>query len=501
MTPPPPPLSIPFTSIIPGKRARKDYGDLTGIKASLERVGSIHPVVLSKNPDNTYSLVAGGRRHRAMSELKITELFHGSVLDPSRLGFLFKDEVPEDELREAELDENLYRLKPRWQEDVQLVLDIHELKRAKLGSNKWGQRQTAALLGDGYGLSSVNHALWAAKAIRSGDKQVAECESLSDTISLRAARKEDQALAILTKMSMSGVEPGKPVDTSSFLDSFNLKGGEAHVAGKEKLSTSDVPPAVNVQSVTIGLQPGPVTTTEKARVPLSTLFTLGDCISLPWTSTHHIVTDIPYGIDMDNLNATAKIEGVRDEHEVEANVALMPQFLEKAFAHTLPHGFCVFFYDLDHHEKLQNWALDIGWRVQRWPLIWNKTHSCQNNAAQFNTTKDFEVAMILRKDEHTVLRSQQPTSIFTGDGSAERKLYANPFAKPYALWEWIYKMIAFPGQTVRDPFCGEMSACRAAANCGLIPYGNEVNEKHFHRGLENMRKVYAVIHKSHCEFV
>lgn len=109
--------------------------------------------------------------------------------------------------------------------------------------------------------------------------------------------------------------------------------------------------------------------------------------------------------------------------------------------------------------------------------------------------------MILRKDEHTVLRSQQPSSVWSGDGAAERKLYNNPFAKPFELWKWIFDMVAFSGQTVLDPFCGEMSSSRAAANCGLVPYGIEINDKHYNRGLENMRKVYAVIHKSNVEFV
>ena len=61
--------TILLTSIIEGVRARKDYGDLDGLKDSLTRLGSIHPIVLSKNQDNTYNLVAGGRRFRSMQQM------------------------------------------------------------------------------------------------------------------------------------------------------------------------------------------------------------------------------------------------------------------------------------------------------------------------------------------------------------------------------------------------------------------------------------------------
>ena len=88
-----------------------------------------------------------------------------------------------------------------------------------------------------------------------------------------------------------------------------------------------------------------------------------------------------------------------------------------------------------------------------------------------------------------------------GDFSAERRLYNNPFAKPFELWKWVYDAIALPGQKVLDPFCGEMSGCRAAVNCGLIPFGVEINEKHFNRGLEHVREAYKLVHGTKVKFV
>jgi len=503
--------TIPFDHIITGDRARnaKEYGELKPLCDSIKAVGLVHPIVLSKRPDGKYDLVAGGRRHKAMKKLGVEKLHHGVTLDPERLGFVFADEVPEDIRKEAELDENLHRLNMNWIDNVLLAASIHELKKAKNGK-KWGLRQTAELLGKGYGLGSISYVLRVADLLRKKDKDVLACKNLTEAISILIKRKEDEALAELQRRSAEKLKQQKTKTsngTSSFLEtlsvSLSVKKEPTPVAASESKA---------LDSVLSLIQPAPAAV-EKApsvEIPLSSMFLLGESVkedgsagvlsTFPDVFFDHIVTDIPYGIDMDNLDEKM-VADVRDEHDVENNILLMRPFLQEAFRLLRSGGFCVFFYDLDHHEKLQNYARSAGFRVQRWPLVAHKTSACRNQAAQYNTTKNFEVAMVLRKDEKTVLRSAQTSSVWSGDFSAERKLYANPFAKPFELWKWIYNMISFPGQSVLDPFCGEMSACRAAANCGLVPYGVEKKETHFNRGLQHMKSAYALIHKSNATFV
>lgn len=489
-------LTIPLNQINEGNRARKKYGNLEGLKESLKNLGSIHPIVLSQNTKGTYDLVAGGRRFRATKELGFTVLTHGSILEPGYIGYLFKDEVPEDVLKEAELDENLFRLDTNWQEDVILIADVHAIKKQQ--NLKWGHRQTSALLGEGYGLAKINHAIRLAKLIRAGDENILACETMSDAISVLVKRKEDEALAEMQRRA------GKSgVDMSGFLDTLNISLGAKKILPVQVAeSTIDtVEGQEGVVDRTGGSSPS---TGEPVIIPLSKMFMFGDCIpimtNMPESCLDHVVTDIPYGIDTNNMDTLKNIADVAAEHEVQANVKLMEPFLQQAFRLVKSGGFCVFFYDLDWHEYLQATAETVGWKIQRWPLIAHKTSACQNNAAQYNFTKNYESCMVLRRDEHTVLRKQQPTSVWTGDFAAERSLYHNPFAKPFTLWKWLYDAVAFPGQSVLDPFCGEMSACRAAVNCGLVPFGIEVNEKHFNRGIQNMQAVYSLVHKSNVRF-
>jgi DNA modification methylase len=486
--------SIQIDQIDEGKRYRQDYGDLEGLKESLQRLGSIHPIILSRRADNRFDLVAGGRRLRSLRDMGVTELYHGSVLIPGKYGFLFDEEVPEHTRKEAELDENLLHLKTKWQEDVLIIADLHQLKREQ-NDFKWGVVQTAQLLGKGYGKTSVNYAVRIAERLRSGDNDFISCDNMSDAIALLVKRREEAALAELQSRAVG------TVDTSvldSFLETINLAGG------KPKTEAQRTAEAL-VASVALEQATAPVVQKDKVVVPLSKMFFNEDFQKAAYQFQDgyfdHVVTDIPYAIDMDNLDKFKKIGDVKNEHEVEVNIDLFEPFLESSFRLVRSGGFCVFFYDLDYHEYLQATAEKIGWKVQRWPYIACKTSACRNSTAQYNTTKNYEVAMFLRRDEKTVLRKQVPSSWKSYDFSAERRLYNNQFAKPFELWKDIYDMISIPGQKTWSPFCGEMSECRAAVNCGLVPFGSEINPNHYLRGLENMKGVYALVHKSNVEFV
>lgn len=506
--------SILLSTIHEGSRARnaKKYGNLDGLVDSLTRLGSLHPLVLSRRLDNTgYDLIAGGRRFKALQKMGVTELYHGSVLRPGRYGFLFEDEVPKHTRLEAELDENLYRLDMDWIDSVLLIDDTHQAKKAI--NNKWGYEQTAAMLGDGYGKSTVGNAVLVAKYLRKGDKDMLACESMSAALCLMLKRADDAALAELQRRALPTPDTATP-SGYSFLDQINIslgpkiefpKGGEPIAAST--VSTNTTTEATATAAVTVQS-----TTAAPVDIPLSRMFVLGDSLlgdspvmaSLPDATFHHIVTDIPYGIDMDNLSVSNK-ESVSAEHEVEANIDLMPKFLSEAYRLVRPGGFCVFFYDLDHHEKLQTWARAAGWKVQRWPFIAVKTSSCSNQAAQYNLTKNYEVAMFLRHDESSVLRHDPKFALNNSswkayDFASERKLYSNPFAKPFELWKDIFDMVAFPGQNFYDPFAGECSSLRAAANCGITPFGSEVSPIHYNRGVENLKAVYARIHTSNVTF-
>jgi hypothetical protein len=218
------PTEILLTEIDVGQRYRQDYGDTSGLKDSLLRLGSIHPILLSRKSENgRYDLIVGGRRTKIFQDLKVEKLYHGSILNPERFGFLFEDEVPLDRRKEAELDENLFHLKTKWQEDCLIIADLHELKRQQ-NNLKWGVVQTAELLGKGYGKTNVNYAVRIAERLRAGDEEFLGCDNMSDAIALLVKRKEEAALAELQRRTISRFDTSS---LDSFLETINIGSGRS----------------------------------------------------------------------------------------------------------------------------------------------------------------------------------------------------------------------------------------------------------------------------------
>lgn len=86
---------VDIESIHTGERWRKDLGDLEALKNSIKENGLLQPIVLSRDRQGTYRLVAGLRRLEAMRSLGRTKI-------PARV-------IGEDKAKQAEIEENVKR--------------------------------------------------------------------------------------------------------------------------------------------------------------------------------------------------------------------------------------------------------------------------------------------------------------------------------------------------------------------------------------------------------
>lgn len=89
---------LPIDSIDIGERYRRDMGDLSGLAASIDRVGLLHPVVVMGDPEDErrWRLVAGERRLRACRDILHWERIHVRIVNGI-------------DLLQAEHDENAVR--------------------------------------------------------------------------------------------------------------------------------------------------------------------------------------------------------------------------------------------------------------------------------------------------------------------------------------------------------------------------------------------------------
>ncbi len=471
---------IPYDEIDTGDRSRKDFGNLEELANDIKKNGLIHPplvTISSSGHTHPYTLVAGERRFRAMRLLEISCI-------PTNV----RDHMPRHEVLELELMENFHRKQMLWQEQCVLIAKTHreKVRVSSLDSLRWGTRETGYLLG--VSNAHVAHANVLAPMLLQGDAELAGASTMFAAYEIILSRRENEAASLtvqnlnakasLAAASTGGIRVVKDDVDDIFgevLDpTLRIVDGEAEVA--EFLA---------------------IPTAGKLNLDLTSLFSIGDCLevmpTMPEECVDHIITDPPYGIDLTQMAEMKNINTVTETHDVEQNISMFEPFLLNAFRIVKPNGYVVFWYDLDHHEKLQSIAKRVGFKVQRWPIIWHKLHPCKNASPRTNFTKNYECAMVLRKTIHSALVEPQTTSIFSADGQADRKLYDNPFSKPLAAWKFILGATSYQGQTIYDPYAGQMSCARACINMGRIPMGCEIDPDHYNKGIVQLTKLIKEI--------
>lgn len=123
-------------------RQREDYGDIEGLKFSIEQYGLLQPIVVEPRPEGKYLLIAGGRRLTAFKAL-------GRKTIPA----LFKDQLDDLTRKELEYEENIQRKDLTWMEEAKAIAEIHRIKKIQYSTNfperfgrQWSQKDTAQAL-------------------------------------------------------------------------------------------------------------------------------------------------------------------------------------------------------------------------------------------------------------------------------------------------------------------------------------------------------------------
>ena len=460
---------VRIDSIEIGERLRKDYGDLSDLE-SVATVGLIQPIVLDRTSTGTHRLVAGGRRLAKLTELGIETLEHGVTSVAGKAGFVYSTELPEDVRREIELYENIGRKAMSWQERVLAIAEIHQLKkrRAAIDGEYWGQAETGSEIGVTY--SSVSYAITVAERLRNPESPFWKCSGLREALLLLAEERESRA---------------------------NRQ--------KAELTSKLIPVPLNDSNQPEQVDPAIIetaTTSDTITVPISRMLLHGKMQLLAKEfpeSIDHIITDWPYATDMKNLQQNQggiDVSRVEKEHDEDENLSDYPVWIDAMWSMLKPKGFCVVWYDNVHWQFIRDLAEDRGFRVQRWPLVWVKTSPCLNQMAAKNFTKATEFAIVLSKQNATLIKPQ-PVNYWSGPRSDN---VSNPFAKPKGLWQWILSAFALQGDVIADPFMGEASSLLAAIDFGCRVIGFETKEIHFHHAVDNAKALYTKLTNGNIKF-
>lgn len=475
-------MLIPVSDINFENRLRADLGDVQGLADDIKLNGLIQPVIISRD----MKLIAGGRRSTAMIK----------VLGMTSIPCVFKETLSETHLRVMEISENTKRKDLDWREQALGIAEVHRLMHQEkaIAFQSWNRSATADLLS--VSKASVNNAIWLSECIIAGDKEVIDSVSAKDALRVLLKRREDALTKSVSQATLPPKASKKSPTAASSVESKTpgvLDFLDEEDTGFSKRSPKDFSQLEVAES--LDEEPGAAGDVESDEqvVPLSLMLHNADCVDWALSQSpgfcDHIITDIPYGINMDNLADYKNIDDVRAEHDVEENVQLYHRMFPALWHALKDKGFVVMWYDLDHHNLLQGLAESVGFSVQRWPLIWHKTHPCKNGSPNVNWCKNYEHAMVLRKGSPNLIKPQT-TSVFACGAEREMRMLGHPFAKPTALWKWIYSAVSIIGQVVWDPFMGVGSSTLAAIEQGLKPIGCEVKETHYHKAVFNVSEKY-----------
>lgn len=477
-------MTLPFSSITFGDRFRQHYPDIDELAESIAMLGLIQPLAV----DTTNRLLAGGRRYTAIRQLIASGRLPSDYEVPVYVRTdLTGTEDNEVTARELELEENLQRNDMTWQENVVSIKRLHELRsrRARLSGASWSNAMTGKLFGQSRCV--VDQAIKIATAIEAGDTEVATAEHAT------------AALQILLKRRLAEVERLRD-------ERLRLQSAKAKLAAQDRRAAAaqqrnNVPEqseSILTEDGHCAVVVGDDVVADAAAVRVARYDAacariqhvacgIAHVLSMQPNSLDGFYFDPPYGID--DANLTMKhIDVTRAEHNREENIALFRPFLEAVWHALRPASYAVFWCDIEHFTTHVQLATELGFRVQRWAL-WAKKPIAANGAAAYNTTKDYENAVVIAKPGAT-LATRRPTSEVPwrwADGEAAR--YVHPFAKPFSAHEHILRTYWSPGARIHDMTCGEGSGVLAGLQLGYDITGTDIVEEHVLRARRHIETI------------
>jgi ParB/RepB/Spo0J family partition protein len=427
------------------ERQRRDLGDLTELKASIQRRGLINPIVVH---EDTFELVAGERRLSA-----IRELGHSHIQCQS-----FEGLTP-IELEQVELDENIHRLELPWRDKVNAIARYHRLCQQTEGTT-WTSMQTADRLGlDG---STVRDHLRVYTEFEAKNQRVLEAPKFSVAVGLveRAdARKRDvegnKADAILDKAI-----PGL---------SF---------PGPKKEPAHGDPATVSLEDMArIEREAGPY-----APILNASFLDWANGYSGPKYNLLHC--DFPYGINAGSHDQGAGAAFGQYDDSVEVYNDLLDCLEDSMETVVAPAAHMIFWFANTTYHTTKQRLMDMGWTVNPVPLIW---HRSDNSGILPDPKRGprqvYEWAFLCTRGDRFIVRAK--SNVFPSPSVKEYHMSE----KPKPMLQHFMEMLVDETTSFLDPTCGSANSCIVAKQLGAgSVLGLEISAEFYENAVINWRR-------------
>ena len=364
--------------------------------------------------DENNVLIAGERRYKAHQMLKRTTI-----------DVKYMKDLDETRKKEIEFEENIQRHAFTWQEEVTAKAQLHKLKQKIHGSaiqghdsKGWGVTDTAMALGESIGTVSTDI------QIARGMKVFPELMKEKSKTSAFKKLKQLQEAILQEELSKR----------------LKQKGVTEH------------PNVIN-----------------------------GNCIEemkkMSAESVDLIVTDPPYGIDVDTAQTFGKSspQNTRFEDGEFETFDLLDKAVKEMYRVLKPDRHMYMFFAIDKMTPLMKLLLKHGFEVHHIPLIWDKgSGGYPSQSTTF--THSYEPFLHISKGRRKL--NGTPRDLFSIKRvPPDRKIH--PTEKPCELLRDLIEFSSFPGETVLDPFSGSGATLVAAKECNRQAIGIELDTGYY----------------------
>jgi ParB/RepB/Spo0J family partition protein len=410
------------------ERYRQDLGDVEGLAESFKRTKQILPIIINRNNE----LIDGGRRLAA------------AIMAGLDVKCVYDDAVDECEMRELELEANLFRKDYTPAEYAQGVADLHALKQRKYGETTSGQQggwtldNTAKLMGKTRG--SVIRAL-----------------EINDLVHAFPQLKQ-------AKKASEIVKAGKKLN--------QLTQAMAGMAKHEEIIKS-----------------------KKTSFKLFQEDAVTHMTTVPDASIDILLTDPIYGINADKTamnigrqtGGDLTTSGYRISDSPEEALFYYYVLSKESYRFTTDsaHGYA--FVGPEHFWKIRDMFIAAGWRVHVKPLIWIKRSTGQCNVPSAWPSSCYEMIMYFRKDNSRLVKEACPDWIECDPVLQSQRTH--PYEKPVPLLNNLLERVCLPGQKLYDPFMGSAASIEAGVWHNLFCIGVDISPEAYAMACSRMAKI------------
>lgn len=408
---------IPLSSItIPDNRQRREFPQeqINELSDSIRIHGLYHPIVVTSSGPDSFRLIAGERRLRAvrqLADLDIGFTCGQEVCPAGSIPCTLLSELDPLTAKEIELEENIIRVDLTWQERATAIAELSTLRKEQHPGHT--DAQTARELygyGEGSAVETVKTAITLSKHL--SDPEIAK------------AKTQSEAKKILQK--------------------------KLNAQHREKLA----------ESVNLSRTPHTVLQGD-SRVLLHTI---------PDGEFQCIISDPPYGINADNFGpqaGTAHTYTDTPDYALDCYTALAREGARITTAKAHAYAFCAF----ELFPSVKEIFSLAGWAVWPRPLIWFKGNNAGMLARPDHGPRyTYECILFANKGGRPVLRVAP--DVISVPAVSERIHAAE---KPAELYLDLLSRSCLPGDRIIDPFAGSGVIFSAANRAKLIATGIELD--------------------------